>query len=169
MLERELRGVGAARRAKVRDLRLAAPFVRDHRDGGDRLGRFGMHGEHRKSALAPRSSAVDGRREEEDEEVEAVIKPGLEQWVRRRPGQTRAQLAELGRPLERHQEAGIGARQIIRDGELRRDGFLQDGRTGRRCVASTTPGLWLRRGFKLGHDRSRIGAPGGDPRGNVMA
>ena len=99
----------APRRAQIRDLDVAAGLRRKERDRRYRLGRLGMHRKHRVAAFRRRAVAVLRRREDEDEEVEAVVEPRVVDGMRRLAGEPRPQRAELGRALERHEELRVRA------------------------------------------------------------
>ena len=112
---------------------------RDHGYRGDRLALIRVHREHgERDGLGARTGALVAERE--DEEVEAVVEPGVENRMRRLAGEPRAQAAELPRALERYEEARVRAGKILGDAELSRDLLVQVGRTGREGIPSAAAG-----------------------------
>jgi hypothetical protein len=130
----ERRAVDGLRLAEVPDLRLRTVGTWRNEDGRERISELGVHGEDRDGRLGKRGAVLWPQHE--DEQVKPILLPGVGRAQLRH---TRPNRTVEARPLERGEQPGVGARQIIRDLVLAGDLLVKVGRTGRR-IASTA--LW---------------------------
>ncbi len=133
---RDWREVGDLGRGQVADFRLRPTRLRGDDDGGDRAGRLGMHDEDgdRRLELRPVLAVrLAGRPELEDEEVQAVLEPGVD---RVGAGQPVADRGELLRTRQGGEEGVVGAGQVGASRELGGDRLVQLGRTDRGAIPS---------------------------------
>lgn len=128
------RRVGAVGLAHVDDLGFGAVRPRRHHDHRDRCQLCRVHSEYGDGEIGRMGDYAIGRFERKDEEVQALLLPGVD---RLRLGDTRADRPVFERFLERHQQRKVGTGQVVGWRVLGSDLIVEIGRTGLDGLAST--------------------------------